>query len=118
MDDFLWDWVLSHQELVFARVSPEQKLRIVLEFQRRAEVVAVTGDRAKDVPALKSANLGIAVQTGTEVAKEAGDIILLDNNFASVIQAVETGRLLSDNLKKVAIYLLPGGKKDLRKFSK
>jgi len=110
MDDFMWDWVLSHQELVFARTSPEQKLRIVTEFQRRAEVVAVTGDGTNDAPALKCAHLGVAMQSGTEVSKEAGDMVLLDNNFASIIQAIETGRLLSDNLKKVAIYLLPGGK--------
>ncbi|CAF3033214.1 unnamed protein product, partial [Rotaria sp. Silwood2] len=109
MDDFMWDWVLSHQELVFARTSPEQKLRIVVEFQRRGEVVAVTGDGTNDAPALKCAHLGVAMQSGTEVSKEAGDMILLDNNFSSIIQAIETGRLLSDNLKKVAIYLLPGG---------
>ena len=109
MDDFMWDWVLSHQELVFARTTPEQKLKIVSEFQRRAEVVAVTGDGTNDAPALKCAHLGVAMQSGTEVSKEAGDMILLDNNFASIIQAIETGRLLSDNLKKVAIYLLPGG---------
>lgn len=112
-DDFVWDWVLSHQELVFARISPEQKLRIVSEFQRRAEVVAVTGDGANDAPALKCAHLGIAMQSGTEVSREAGDMILLDNSFVLIMQAIETGRLLSDNLKKVAIYLLPGGKKDL-----
>ena len=110
MDDFMWDWVLSHQELIFARTSPEQKLRIVTEFQRRAEIVAVTGDGTNDAPALKCAHLGVAMQSGTEVSKEAGDMILLDNNFASIIQAIETGRLLSDNLKKVAVYLLPGGK--------
>lgn len=109
MDDFMWDWVLSHQELVFARTTPEQKLRIVMEFQRRGEIVAVTGDGTNDAPALKCAHLGVAMQSGTEVSKEAGDMILLDNNFSSIIQAIETGRLLSDNLKKVAIYLLPGG---------
>ena len=109
MDDFMWDWVLSHQELVFARTSPEQKLRIVAEFQRRAEIVGVTGDGTNDAPALKCAHIGVAMQSGTEVSKEAGDMILLDNNFASIIQAIETGRLLSDNLKKVAVYLLSGG---------
>ena len=117
MDDFMWDWVLSHQELVFARTSPEQKLRIVMEMQRRAEVVAVTGDGTNDAPALKCAHLGVAMQSGTEVSKEAGDMILLDNNFASIIQAIETGRLLSDNLKKVAIYLLPGGRLNPKKAS-
>jgi sodium/potassium-transporting ATPase subunit alpha len=110
MDDFMWDWVLSHQELVFARTSPEQKLLIVLEFQRRQETVAVTGDGINDAPALKCGDLGVAMQSGTEVAKEAGDMILLDNSFSSIIQAIEKNRLLSDNLKKVAIYLLPGGK--------
>ncbi|CAF1022502.1 unnamed protein product [Adineta steineri] len=109
MDDYMWDWVLSHQEIVFARTSPEQKLRIVMEFLKRGEVVAVTGDGTNDAPALKQADLGVAMAAGTDVAKEAGDMILLDNNFSSIITAIETGRLLSDNLKKVAIYLLPGG---------
>ncbi|CAF3936314.1 unnamed protein product [Adineta steineri] len=109
MDDYMWDWVLSHQEIVFARASPEQKLRIVMEFSKRGEVVAVTGDGTNDAPALKQADLGVAMAAGTDVAKEAGDMVLLDNNFSSIISAIETGRLLSDNLKKVAIYLLPGG---------
>lgn len=106
----MWDWVLSHQELVFARTAPEQKMRIVQELQRRGEIVAMTGDGTNDIDALKCANLGIATQFGTEASKEAGDVILLDNNFAWIVQAIETGRLLGDNLKKVAIYLLPGGK--------
>ncbi|UJR18712.1 hypothetical protein I4U23_005619 [Adineta vaga] len=109
MDDHMWDWVLSHKEIVFARTSPEQKLRIVMEFSKRGEVVAVTGDGTNDAPALKQADLEVAMAAGTEVAKEAGDMILLDNNFSSIITAIEMGRLLSDNLKKVAIYLLPGG---------
>ena len=100
---------MSHREIVFARTSPEQKLRIVMEFSKRGEVVAVTGDGTNDAPALKQADLGVAMAAGTDVAKEAGDMILLDNNFSSIISAIETGRLLSDNLKKVAIYLLPGG---------
>lgn len=105
----MWDWVLAHQELVFARTPPSQKHRIVEEFQRRGEVVAVTGDGTNDIAALKCANLGIATQSGTTASKEAGDVILLENNFACIVQAIETGRLLGDNLKKVAIYLLPGG---------
>ena len=81
-----------------------------MEFTKRGEIVAVTGDGTNDAPALKQADLGVAMAAGTDVAREAGDMILLDNNFSSIIKAIETGRLLSDNLKKVAIYLLPGGK--------
>jgi sodium/potassium-transporting ATPase subunit alpha len=109
MDDFMWDWVLSHQELVFARTSSEQKMHIVKEFQRRGEIVAITGHGRNDALVLKCANLGIAIQSGTNAAKESSDVILLDNNFIWIVQAIETGRLLGDNLKKVAIYLLPGG---------
>ncbi|CAF1214539.1 unnamed protein product [Adineta steineri] len=109
MDDFMWNWVLSHQELVFARTSPEQKLHIIMEFQRRGETVAAIGDGTNDAPSLKYADLGIAMQSGTNVSKEASDMILLDNNFSSLISAIETGRLLADNLKKVVIYLLPAG---------
>ncbi|CAF1597587.1 unnamed protein product, partial [Adineta ricciae] len=109
MDDFMWNWVLSHKELIFARTSPEQKLRIIMEFQRRGEIVAAIGDGTNDAPSLKYADLGIAMQAGTNVSKEASDMILLDNHFSSIISAIETGRLLADNLKKVVIYLLPAG---------
>ncbi|UJR13109.1 hypothetical protein I4U23_000133 [Adineta vaga] len=109
LDDFMWYWILSHQELVFARTSPEQKLRIIMEFQRRGETVAFIGDGTNDALSLKCADLGIAMQSGTKVSKEASDMILLDNNFSSVVRAIKTGRLLSDNLKKTAIYLMPGG---------
>ncbi|CAF1055980.1 unnamed protein product [Didymodactylos carnosus] len=109
MDDYIWDWILSHQELVFARTSPEREFQIVMQCQRRGEIVAVIGDGTNDSPALKKADLGIAIQAGTDVSKESSDLILLDNNFSSIIQAIETGRLLSDNLKKVAVYLIPGG---------
>ena len=108
-DDFMWDWALRHRYLVFARTSPEQKLKIVGEAQKRHEVVAVTGDGVNDAPALKQADLGMAMQAGTDVAREAGDIVLMDNNFASVIAAMETGRVVSDNLKKVCLYLMVGG---------
>jgi magnesium-transporting ATPase (P-type) len=108
-DSFLWNWVLSQGYLVFARTSPEQKLKIVAEAQLRAEIVAVTGDGVNDAPALKQSNLGVAMQNGADVAREAGDLVLLDNNFASIINAIETGRTVSDNIKKVCLYLMVGG---------
>ncbi len=114
----MWNWVLLHQELIFARTSPEHKLRIVMECQRRGEIVAVTGDGTNDAPALKRADLGVAMQSGSDVAKEAGDMVLMDNNFSSIVKAIETGRLLNDNLKKVAIYLLPGGEKIRKDYFK
>ena len=89
MDEYMWDWVLSHQELIFARTSPEQKLRIVMECQRRGEIVAVTGDGTNDAPALKRADLGVAMQSGTDVSKEAGDMVLMDNNFSSIIKQLK-----------------------------
>ena len=107
-DSYMWSWALQHRELVFARTSPEQKLRIVSELQQRGEVVAVTGDGTNDAPAIKQADLGVAMQAGAEVAREAADMILLDNNFASIVAAISQGRLVSDNLKKVCLYLLPG----------
>lgn len=99
-----------NEELIFARTTPEQKLRIVMEFQQRGKTVAVIGDGTNDIPSLKCANIGIAMQSGTQVSKEVSDMILLNNNFSSIVQIIETGRLLSDNLKKVFVYLLPGGK--------
>ncbi|KAK4222517.1 hypothetical protein QBC38DRAFT_80396 [Podospora fimiseda] len=104
-----WDnLVSSYNEVVFARTTPEQKLRIVRELQSRGHVVGMTGDGVNDAPALRAADIGIAIGGGSDIAVEAADMVLLDS-FASIVEAVRFGRVLFDNLKKTIAYLLPAG---------
>jgi len=91
---------------IYARVEPRHKMRIVAAWQKRGEVIAMIGDGINDAPALKKADIGVAVGSGTEVAKEAADLILLNDSFSIIITAIEEGRGLLDNIRKVITYLM------------
>ncbi|KAJ3309037.1 hypothetical protein HDV04_000543 [Boothiomyces sp. JEL0838] len=106
-----WDFIARFfSEMVFARTTPEQKLLIVEHLKSRGDnIIAVTGDGTNDAPALKAADIGVAMGNGTDVAKEAAAMILLDSDFSSLLVGIENGRLVFENLKKVIMYLMPAG---------
>ena len=101
---------------VFARVSPTQKLEIVDALIRRGEFVAVTGDGVNDAPALRRANIGVAMGSGTDVAKEVGAMIVADDNFSSIVAGIEEGRFAYDNVRKVVYLLISAGAAEVLMF--
>ncbi|KAH8700901.1 putative H /K ATPase alpha subunit [Talaromyces proteolyticus] len=108
LNEYQWNLACQYPEVVFSRTTPDQKLRIVRELQARDQTVGMTGDGVNDAPALKAADIGISLASGSDIAIEAADMVLLDS-FSAIVEAVRYGRVVFDNLKKTIAYLLPAG---------
>ena len=108
---------ILNEEVIFARMAPDHKLRLVAAYQTRGEVVVVTGDGVNDAPALRKADVGFAMGViGTDVAKEAADVIITDDNFASIVTAIEEGRAIYDNLRKFITYIFSSNVPEILPF--
>jgi magnesium-transporting ATPase (P-type) len=116
LDDIALQRLLD-KEVIFARMAPEHKLRLVAAFQARGDVVAVTGDGVNDAPALRKADVGVAMGlVGTDVAKEAADVILTNDNFSTIVRAIEEGRTVYDNLRKFTTYIFSSNVPEILPF--
>lgn len=108
LNECQWDQLCNYTEIVFARTTPEQKLTIVTQFKKRNHVVGMIGDGINDAPSLREADIGVSMSDGCDIAKEASDLILMEN-VNSIVEALRFGRLVFENLKKTLAYLLPAG---------
>jgi sodium/potassium-transporting ATPase subunit alpha len=104
-----WEWLLRHPEIVLARTTPEQKLEFVKAAQAAHHRVGVTGDGMNDAPALKNADVGVAMNSGSDAARDAAHVVLLTDDFSAMVHAVREGRLIFANLRKICAYLITGG---------